>query len=50
MTEIVPATPHLAAAATAELDDTGPLEEATGQEMTTRGVTLWQDRCDLARA
>ena len=36
-------TPYLAAAATAELADTGPLEEATGEPMHTRGVTFWQD-------
>jgi len=43
MTETSPATPHLAAAAIAVLDDTGPLEEATGHEMTTSGLTVWQD-------
>ena len=26
-----------------ELEDWGPLEEATGAEMLTRGVTLWED-------
>lgn len=43
MTETNLLTPHLAAAATAELEDWGPLEEATGEEMTTSGLTLWQD-------
>jgi uncharacterized cupin superfamily protein len=43
MTDITALTPHLAAAAAAELEDTGPLEEATGPEMTTSGLTLWQD-------
>ena len=43
MTGQNPATPYLAAAATAELEDWGPLEEATGEEMTTSGVTLWKD-------
>jgi uncharacterized protein len=36
-------TPHLAAAATAELEDWGPLEEATGDPMQTRGAYIWQD-------
>jgi uncharacterized protein len=43
MTGTNPATPHLAAAATAQLEDWGPLEEATGDEMTTKGLTLWKD-------
>ncbi len=43
MTDSNPATPYLAAAATAELEDWGPLEEATGEEMTTRGLTFWKD-------
>ena len=43
MTEPRPTQPLLAAAATAELEDWGPLEEATGEEMTTSGLTLWQD-------
>ena len=40
-------TPHVTDVATAELEDWGPLEEATGPEMTTRGVDLWVDgdRC-----
>ena len=38
-----PGTPFLAAAATAELEDWGPLEEATGEPMQTSGYTLWQD-------
>jgi uncharacterized protein len=36
-------TPHLAEAATAELEDWGPLEEATGAPMATHGVELWTD-------
>ena len=36
-------TPHLAAATSAELEDWGPLEEATGPAMATAGVTLWED-------
>jgi uncharacterized cupin superfamily protein len=36
-------TPYLASAATAELEDWGPLAEATGEEMQTSGLTLWQD-------
>jgi uncharacterized protein len=43
MTDSNPATPYLAAAAAANLEDWGPLEEATGEEMTTSGLTLWQD-------
>ncbi len=43
MTETNVLTPHLANAAAAELEDWGPLEEATGEEMTTSGITLWQD-------
>ena len=34
-------TPFLAAAATADLDDWGPLAEATAGPMHVRGVTLW---------
>ena len=38
------ATPFLAAAALAgELEDWGPLAEATGEEMRTSGLTLWSD-------
>ncbi len=36
-------TPYLAGAATAELEDWGPLAEATGEEMATAGLTLWKD-------
>ena len=36
-------TPHVTDVATAELEDWGPLKEATGPEMTTRGVDLWVD-------
>ena len=36
-------TPYLAAAATAELDDWGPLAEATGEPMQTRGREIWKD-------
>jgi uncharacterized cupin superfamily protein len=36
-------TPHLHAAADAELEDWGPLDEATGAEMTTSGVEVWVD-------
>jgi uncharacterized cupin superfamily protein len=43
MTDTNPATPYLAGAANAELEDWGPLEEATGEEMTTSGLTLWKD-------
>ena len=43
MTDMTPATPFLAAARTAELEDWGPLEEATGEPVQTSGLTLWQD-------
>jgi uncharacterized protein len=36
-------TSLLAAAATASLEDWGPLAEATGEPMQTRGVTLWSE-------
>ena len=36
-------TPHLNDVATAELEDWGPLEEATGQAMTTAGLEIWVD-------
>jgi uncharacterized cupin superfamily protein len=36
-------TPFLRDAGTAELEGWGPLEEATGAEMTTAGVTLWSE-------
>jgi uncharacterized cupin superfamily protein len=43
MTDTNPVTPYLADAATAELEDWGPLAEATGAEMLTSGVTFWKD-------
>ena len=43
MTDTAPQTPFLADAVTAELEDWGPLEEATGEPMQTSGCTLWQD-------
>ena len=36
-------TPHLNDVATAELEDWGPLEEATGPAMTTAGLEIWVD-------
>ncbi len=36
-------TPYLAVAATAELEDWGPLAGATGPEMLTRGLTFWKE-------
>jgi hypothetical protein len=37
-------TPHLLDASNVgDLEDWGPLEEATGTEMHTSGVTLWED-------
>jgi uncharacterized protein len=38
-----PATPFLAHADTAALEDWGPLDEATGDAMATSGLTLWED-------
>jgi uncharacterized protein len=45
MTDVAPpVTPFLAAdASRAELEDWGPLEEATGPAMQTSGLTLWED-------
>jgi uncharacterized protein len=44
MTDTAAATPFLAAAATAtDLEDWGPLAEATGEPMHTTGRTLWAD-------
>ena len=43
MTTATPATPYLAAARDADLDDWGPLPEATGEPMQTSGLTLWAD-------
>ena len=36
-------TPIIAKAADADLEDWGPLDEATGDEMATHGVELWVD-------
>ena len=38
-----PLTPYLDDAPDRELEDWGPLPEATGPEMTTSGYTLWKD-------
>jgi hypothetical protein len=44
MTDTTPVTPFLSAAALhGELEDWGPLEEATGDPMQTSGVTTWSD-------
>ena len=44
MTDATPGTPFLAAATLAgELEDWGPLAEATGDPMQTSGATLWAD-------
>ncbi|MGO8877743.1 MAG: cupin domain-containing protein [Acidimicrobiales bacterium] len=42
--------PKVSDAATAELEDWGPLEEATGPEMTTAGFTLWKDEVTEAES
>jgi uncharacterized cupin superfamily protein len=36
-------TPFISGAAEAELEDWGPLDEATGDEMATHGIQLWED-------
>ncbi|MET0452358.1 MAG: cupin domain-containing protein [Mycobacterium sp.] len=36
-------TPILAGAAEADLEDWGPLEEATGEPMATHGLEVWVD-------
>ena len=41
--DTMPITPFLRNADAAELEDWGPLEEATGASMATSGVTLWKD-------
>jgi uncharacterized cupin superfamily protein len=44
MTATVPVTPFLRHAdSITDLEDWGPLAEATGPAMTTAGVTLWKD-------
>src|SRR5215467_11018013 len=50
MTQALPATPpaspfplHAAGALAGDLEDWGPLEEATGEAMQTSGLTLWSD-------
>jgi uncharacterized cupin superfamily protein len=43
MTDVNLVTPYLAKASTAELEDWGPLDEATGAAMATSGVTFWKD-------
>ncbi|HUZ20538.1 MAG TPA: cupin domain-containing protein [Acidimicrobiales bacterium] len=50
MTEThAPSTPFFPAAAEArDLEDWGPLAEATGPEMHTSGITIWQDGDDEA--
>jgi uncharacterized cupin superfamily protein len=39
-------TPILAGAADAELEDWGPLDEATGEPMATHGLEVWVDNQD----
>jgi len=44
MTGSMSGTPVLSDAASRDdLEDWGPLEEATGLEMSTSGITLWED-------
>jgi uncharacterized cupin superfamily protein len=43
---MITATPFLAAAAEAKLEDWGPLDEATGSPMQTSGTTLWTGEGD----
>jgi len=42
--------PKVGDAATAELEDWGPLEEATGPEMSTAGFTLWKNEATEAES
>ena len=42
--------PKVSDAATAELEDWGPLEEATGPEMSTAGFTLWKNETTEAES
>jgi hypothetical protein len=39
----VTVTPHLTDATAAELEDWGPLDEATGVAMATSGIEVWAD-------
>lgn len=41
-------TPHVPGAADAELEDWGPLAEATGPQMDTSGVEVWADGAQSA--
>jgi uncharacterized protein len=43
MTPTAPSLPKLSDALSAELEDTGTLEGATGPEMKTSSLTLWED-------
>ena len=43
---MITATPFLATAADAKLEDWGPLDEATGEVMHTSGTTLWSGEGD----
>jgi uncharacterized cupin superfamily protein len=42
--------PKVSDAASAELEDWGPLAEATGPEMTTAGFTLWKNEATGAES
>jgi hypothetical protein len=41
MTDAISLTPYLSGATTAELEDWGPLDGATGAPMSTTGLSLW---------
>jgi uncharacterized protein len=43
MTSTIPTLPRVSDAASASLESSGLLDEATGTEMMTSGLTLWQD-------
>lgn len=43
MSQFAPTLPKVSDAATAVLEDTGPLDEATGPLMSTSGLVLWED-------
>ena len=43
MTSAIPVLPRISDAASASLESSGPLAEATAHEMMTSGLTLWED-------
>jgi uncharacterized protein len=43
MTSAIPTLPRISDAASASLKSSGPLKEATGPEMMTSALSLWED-------